>query len=199
MESDHRARLTSGPLVEVLGLAGRLAHIDTTIFLGQLWAVATRPSFSSLPHSRLGSPHPTAAAHRSPSPRRRAEEPSLPNPSVPSTTSGAAMRNRRRSTKKQPEPSPPSPPPAAHAAPPMPSPSPKSPGSPAPEPAPAPAPEVLVPADWASAAASISSDLSPPVVLVCGPANSGKSTFSRLLVNSLLPRWSPKPEPNQPH
>uniref|UniRef100_A0ACD5VGA6 Uncharacterized protein n=1 Tax=Avena sativa TaxID=4498 RepID=A0ACD5VGA6_AVESA len=95
------------------------------------------------------------------------------------------MRNRRRSIKKQPESSPPPASPAAHAASPVPSPSPNNPGSPALEPA----PEVLVPPDWASATASISSELSPPVVLVCGPANSGKSTFSRLLLNSLLPRY----------
>uniref|UniRef100_A0ACD5VVI2 Uncharacterized protein n=1 Tax=Avena sativa TaxID=4498 RepID=A0ACD5VVI2_AVESA len=95
------------------------------------------------------------------------------------------MRNRRRSIKKQPQSSPPPASPAAHAASPVPSPSPNNPGSPALEPA----PEVLVPPDWSSATTSISSELSPPVVLVCGPANSGKSTFSRLLLNSLLPRY----------
>ncbi|CAM0880090.1 unnamed protein product [Alopecurus aequalis] len=97
------------------------------------------------------------------------------------------MGKRRRSIKKQPDSLPPPASPATHAPcrEPSPTPSPKSPGSPAPEQA----PEVLIPPDWASAAAYISSDLSPPVVLVCGPANSGKSTFSRLLLNSLLPRY----------
>ncbi|KAM0865631.1 hypothetical protein ACQ4PT_043135 [Festuca glaucescens] len=97
------------------------------------------------------------------------------------------MGKRRRSIKKQPESSPPPASPATHAPCPVssPIPSPKSPVPPAPEQA----PEVLVPPDWASATAFISSDIPPPVVLVCGPANSGKSTFSRLLINSLLPRY----------
>ncbi|XP_047061046.1 polynucleotide 5'-hydroxyl-kinase NOL9-like [Lolium rigidum] len=94
------------------------------------------------------------------------------------------MGKRRRSIKKQPESPPPPASPATHAPCPVPSPIP----SPVP-PAPEQAPEVLVPPDWASAAALISSDIPPPVVLVCGPANSGKSTFSRLLINSLLPRY----------
>ncbi|EAY72811.1 hypothetical protein OsI_00678 [Oryza sativa Indica Group] len=52
--------------------------------------------------------------------------------------------------------------------------------------------EVVVPPDWAAAtatAAAASSEPAPPVVVVCGPKNAGKSTFSRLLLNSLLPRY----------
>ncbi|CAN6191477.1 unnamed protein product [Urochloa humidicola] len=53
---------------------------------------------------------------------------------------------------------------------------------------PAPRTEAVVPQDWASAVTLISSDPTPPVVVVCGPKNSGKSTFSRILLNALLPR-----------
>uniref|UniRef100_A0A0D9UXM0 Uncharacterized protein n=1 Tax=Leersia perrieri TaxID=77586 RepID=A0A0D9UXM0_9ORYZ len=49
--------------------------------------------------------------------------------------------------------------------------------------------EVVVPSDWAAATAAVSSETAPPVVIVCGPKNAGKSTFSRLLLNSLLPRY----------
>ncbi|KAG8053129.1 hypothetical protein GUJ93_ZPchr0001g30154 [Zizania palustris] len=49
--------------------------------------------------------------------------------------------------------------------------------------------EVVVPLDWAGAAATVSSEPAPPVVVVCGPKNAGKSTFSRLLLNLLLPRY----------
>ncbi|KAL6626883.1 hypothetical protein ACP70R_030609 [Stipagrostis hirtigluma subsp. patula] len=49
--------------------------------------------------------------------------------------------------------------------------------------------EVVVPPDWASALSLASSHPTPPVVVVCGPKNSGKSTFSRLLLNALLPRY----------
>lgn len=44
---------------------------------------------------------------------------------------------------------------------------------------------------WEETAETIaydSSSWSPPITLVCGPGNSGKSTFSRLLLNTLLPR-----------
>ncbi|CAL5045617.1 unnamed protein product [Urochloa decumbens] len=53
---------------------------------------------------------------------------------------------------------------------------------------PAPRTEAVVPQDWASAVTLVSSDPTPPVVVVCGPKNSGKSTFSRILLNALLPR-----------
>ncbi|KAG6534504.1 polynucleotide 5'-hydroxyl-kinase NOL9-like [Zingiber officinale] len=50
--------------------------------------------------------------------------------------------------------------------------------------------EVIIPLDWAHAAESIvSASFPPPVVFVCGPKNSGKSTFSRYLLNALLPRY----------
>ncbi|CAD6240139.1 unnamed protein product [Miscanthus lutarioriparius] len=53
---------------------------------------------------------------------------------------------------------------------------------------PAPRTEVVVPPDWSSAVSTVSSHPTPPVVVVCGPKNSGKSTFSRVLLNALLPR-----------
>ncbi|KAG2586523.1 polynucleotide 5'-hydroxyl-kinase NOL9-like [Panicum virgatum] len=53
---------------------------------------------------------------------------------------------------------------------------------------PAPRTEAVVPPDWASAVTLVSSHSTPPVVVVCGPKNSGKSTFSRILLNALLPR-----------
>ncbi|PNT70099.1 hypothetical protein BRADI_2g05357v3 [Brachypodium distachyon] len=98
------------------------------------------------------------------------------------------MRQSRRTVRQKLDSSPSPAPRATDAASPMssPSPSPRSPGSASPPPTPAPA--VIVPPDWASANAFISSELSTPVVLVCGPTNCGKSTFSRLLLNSLLPR-----------
>ncbi|KAJ1285492.1 hypothetical protein BS78_03G283200 [Paspalum vaginatum] len=52
-------------------------------------------------------------------------------------------------------------------------------------------------ADWESAVSLVSSDPSPPVVLVCGPKNSGKFTFSRVVLNALLPRQAATaPNPN---
>ncbi|XP_064957757.1 polynucleotide 5'-hydroxyl-kinase NOL9-like isoform X2 [Musa acuminata AAA Group] len=49
-----------------------------------------------------------------------------------------------------------------------------------------------IPEIWEEAADSITNDSSsclPPITLVCGPGNSGKSTFSRLLLNTLLHRF----------
>ncbi|XP_009394098.1 polynucleotide 5'-hydroxyl-kinase NOL9 isoform X1 [Musa acuminata AAA Group] len=49
-----------------------------------------------------------------------------------------------------------------------------------------------IPEIWEEAADSITNDSSsclPPITLVCGPGNSGKSTFSRLLLNTLLHRY----------
>lgn len=58
--------------------------------------------------------------------------------------------------------------------------------------APCTAMEVIIPFDWADAAESIvSASFPPPVVFICGPKNSGKSTFSRYLLNALLPRCPP--------
>ncbi|XP_020098104.1 polynucleotide 5'-hydroxyl-kinase NOL9-like [Ananas comosus] len=50
----------------------------------------------------------------------------------------------------------------------------------------------LIPPIWAETAESIAYDSAtwpPPIALVCGPGNSGKSTFSRLLLNTLLRRY----------
>nr|XP_029118985.1 LOW QUALITY PROTEIN: polynucleotide 5'-hydroxyl-kinase NOL9-like [Elaeis guineensis] len=53
-----------------------------------------------------------------------------------------------------------------------------------------PHPEVFIPPWWAEAAEDIARASSPPpVALVCGPKNSGKSTFSRHLLNILLQRY----------
>ena len=62
---------------------------------------------------------------------------------------------------------------------------------------PAPRTEAVVPPDWVSAVTLVSSHSTPPVVVVCGPKNSGKSTFSRILLNALLPRQATtEPNPN---
>ncbi|CAH2073140.1 unnamed protein product [Thlaspi arvense] len=48
----------------------------------------------------------------------------------------------------------------------------------------------FIPEEWSDAATSVSSSsLQPVVALVCGPKNSGKSTFSRNLVEVLLRRY----------
>ncbi|MQL95233.1 hypothetical protein Taro_027895 [Colocasia esculenta] len=52
---------------------------------------------------------------------------------------------------------------------------------------------VHIPSPWSEAADSITYDspvLRPPVTVICGPKNSGKSTFSRHLVNALLRRYT---------
>lgn len=47
----------------------------------------------------------------------------------------------------------------------------------------------FIPEEWSNAASSVScSSLQPVIALVCGPKNSGKSTFSRNLVEVLLQR-----------
>lgn len=50
----------------------------------------------------------------------------------------------------------------------------------------------FIPEDWSDAAGSVScssiTSLQPVIALVCGPKNSGKSTFSRNLVEVLLQR-----------
>ncbi|KAJ6801449.1 polynucleotide 5'-hydroxyl-kinase NOL9 [Iris pallida] len=48
---------------------------------------------------------------------------------------------------------------------------------------------VMIPPQWEEAANSISSSAHPPISLICGPKNSGKSTFSRHLLNTLLQRY----------
>ncbi|XP_010936308.1 polynucleotide 5'-hydroxyl-kinase NOL9 [Elaeis guineensis] len=50
----------------------------------------------------------------------------------------------------------------------------------------------VIPQWWEETAEAIAYDSCtwpPPITLVCGPGNSGKSTFSRLLLNTLLPRY----------
>lgn len=51
---------------------------------------------------------------------------------------------------------------------------------------------VMIPSWWSEAAESIASAPAappPPIALVCGPANSGKSVFSRHLLDNLLQRY----------
>ncbi|KAJ0985540.1 hypothetical protein J5N97_003896 [Dioscorea zingiberensis] len=53
-------------------------------------------------------------------------------------------------------------------------------------------PSVVIPLPWEEAADSIAYDSSsrpPPISLVCGPGNCGKSTFSLHLLNTLLSRY----------
>ncbi|KAJ0977933.1 hypothetical protein J5N97_013407 [Dioscorea zingiberensis] len=50
----------------------------------------------------------------------------------------------------------------------------------------------IIPPSWEKAAESIArrgSTAPPPIAVICGPKNSGKSTFSRYLINTLLPRY----------
>ncbi|KAJ8553841.1 hypothetical protein K7X08_024519 [Anisodus acutangulus] len=48
---------------------------------------------------------------------------------------------------------------------------------------------IFIPEEWSDAADSVATTWPPPVAFVCGPKNSGKTTFSRLLVNVLLQRY----------
>ncbi|XP_015069994.1 polynucleotide 5'-hydroxyl-kinase NOL9 [Solanum pennellii] len=51
---------------------------------------------------------------------------------------------------------------------------------------------IFIPEEWSDAADSVAYDSNtspPPVAFVCGPKNSGKTTFSRVLVNVLLQRY----------
>ena len=53
-------------------------------------------------------------------------------------------------------------------------------------------PNIQIPLPWSEAAESITfspSSSHPPIVFICGPKNSGKSTFSRHLANVLLRRF----------
>ncbi|KAG0495171.1 hypothetical protein HPP92_006165 [Vanilla planifolia] len=53
-------------------------------------------------------------------------------------------------------------------------------------------PEIIIPSSWEEAAEAIAFDSTPfppPMTMVCGAANCGKSTFSRLLLNTLLMRY----------
>ncbi|KAK2384945.1 polynucleotide 5'-hydroxyl-kinase NOL9 [Trifolium repens] len=46
--------------------------------------------------------------------------------------------------------------------------------------------DIYIPEQWSKAANSIISSSTPPITLICGPANSGKATFSRYLLNVLF-------------
>ncbi|KAK1564430.1 hypothetical protein Q3G72_003078 [Acer saccharum] len=55
-----------------------------------------------------------------------------------------------------------------------------------------PSPDIYIPQQWSEAAESIAYDSNtspPPVALICGAKNCGKTTFSRYLVNILLQRY----------
>ncbi|KAL6997250.1 hypothetical protein U1Q18_007374, partial [Sarracenia purpurea var. burkii] len=55
-----------------------------------------------------------------------------------------------------------------------------------------PSPTIFIPEDWSEAADAIAYDSvtsPPPTVFICGPKNSGKTTFSRHLLNILLQRY----------
>ncbi|KAG9443652.1 hypothetical protein H6P81_014992 [Aristolochia fimbriata] len=55
-----------------------------------------------------------------------------------------------------------------------------------------PSPHIFIPDLWSEAADSIAFDSCtspPPITFVCGAKNSGKSTFSRHLLNTLVPRY----------
>ncbi|KAF7838396.1 polynucleotide 5'-hydroxyl-kinase NOL9 [Senna tora] len=55
-----------------------------------------------------------------------------------------------------------------------------------------PSPNIHIPEEWSEAADSIAFDSTtspPPVALICGPKNCGKTTFSRHLLNVLLRRY----------
>ncbi|CAL5214661.1 unnamed protein product [Lathyrus oleraceus] len=52
-----------------------------------------------------------------------------------------------------------------------------------------PSPEIYIPEQWSQAANSIKSASTPPITLICGPKNCGKTTFSRYLLNVLLTRY----------
>ena len=61
-----------------------------------------------------------------------------------------------------------------------------------------PSPDIYIPKEWSEAADSIAYDSvtsPPPIALVCGAKNCGKTTFSRSLLNILLQRsvcWTSK-------
>ncbi|XP_062169545.1 polynucleotide 5'-hydroxyl-kinase NOL9 [Alnus glutinosa] len=55
-----------------------------------------------------------------------------------------------------------------------------------------PSPSIYIPEEWSEAADSIAYDSvtsPPPIALICGAKNSGKTTFSRYLLNVLLQRY----------
>ncbi|KAL5722453.1 hypothetical protein ACHQM5_005971 [Ranunculus cassubicifolius] len=53
-------------------------------------------------------------------------------------------------------------------------------------------PKILIPEQWSEAAFNITNEsitTVPPISFICGPKNSGKTTFSRHLLNTLLQRY----------
>ncbi|GAU30246.1 hypothetical protein TSUD_67990, partial [Trifolium subterraneum] len=52
-----------------------------------------------------------------------------------------------------------------------------------------PSPDIYIPDQWSEAANSIAYSSMPPITVICGPKNCGKTTFSRHLVNLLLTKW----------
>lgn len=59
-------------------------------------------------------------------------------------------------------------------------------------PSPSPSPSIYIPQEWSEAADRIAYDSvtsPPPISFICGPKNSGKTTFSRHLLNTLLQRY----------
>ncbi|XP_045821356.1 polynucleotide 5'-hydroxyl-kinase NOL9-like isoform X2 [Trifolium pratense] len=50
-------------------------------------------------------------------------------------------------------------------------------------------PDIYIPEQWSEAANSIAYNSMPPITVICGPKNCGKTTFSRYLVNLLLTKW----------
>ncbi|KAJ1421776.1 Polyribonucleotide 5-hydroxyl-kinase Clp1, P-loop domain [Sesbania bispinosa] len=49
-----------------------------------------------------------------------------------------------------------------------------------------PSPDIFIPEQWSEAAESIAYSSTPPITLICGAKNCGKTTFSRYLLNTLL-------------
>ena len=53
--------------------------------------------------------------------------------------------------------------------------------------------DIIFPKEWSEAVNSIVYDPTSsllPIAFICGPKNSGKTTFSRLLLNDLLQRYT---------
>lgn len=53
-----------------------------------------------------------------------------------------------------------------------------------------PSPDIYIPEQWSEAAGSIADSSTPPITLICGAKNCGKTIFSRYLLNVLLHRYS---------
>nr|KYP54825.1 Nucleolar protein 9 [Cajanus cajan] len=52
-----------------------------------------------------------------------------------------------------------------------------------------PSPDIHIPEQWSEAAESIVYSSRPPIILICGAKNCGKTTFSRYLLNVLLHKY----------